>query len=93
MGLDGSGRIMISFSVSLVLLVLGYWIYGRYTEKVFGIDPDRTTPAYALRDNVDYVPLSGWRVFLCAWQERVIRQNDRRKMAAKAVTEEGTKGG
>ena len=48
---------MISFSVSLVLLVVGYWIYGRYTEKVFGIDPGRKTPAYALRDNVDYVPL------------------------------------
>lgn len=55
---------MISFSVSLVLLVVGYWIYGRYTEKVFGIDPGRKTPAYALRDNVDYVPLPGWRVFL-----------------------------
>ena len=40
------------------------WIYGRYTEKVFGIDPGRKTPAYALRDNVDYVPLPGWRVFL-----------------------------
>lgn len=55
---------MISFSVSLVLLVLGYWIYGRYTERVFGIDPERKTPAYTLRDNVDYVPLPGWRVFL-----------------------------
>lgn len=63
MGMDFQ-RLMISFSVSLVLLVVGYWVYGRYTEKVFGIDPDRKTPAYALRDNVDYVPLPGWRVFL-----------------------------
>ncbi len=57
-------RLMISFSVSLVLLVVGYWIYGRYTEKVFGIDPERQTPAYSRMDKVDYVPLPGWRVFL-----------------------------
>ena len=50
---------MISFSVSLVLLVVGYRVYGRYAEKVFGIDPGRKTPAYALRDNVDYIPLPG----------------------------------
>lgn len=58
------GRLMISFSVSLVLLVAGYWVYGRYAERVFGIDPARKTPAYAMRDGVDYIPLPGWRVFL-----------------------------
>ncbi len=57
-------RLMISFTVSIVLLILGYWIYGRYTEKVFGIDPDRATPAFTKADGVDYVPLPGWRVFL-----------------------------
>lgn len=55
---------MISFSVSMVLLLAGYWVYGRYVEKVFGIEPGRLTPAVARPDGVDYIPLSGWRLFL-----------------------------
>ena len=55
---------MISFSVSMVLLVVGYWVYGRYVEKVFGIDSRRVTPACSMRDGVDYLPLPGWRIFL-----------------------------
>ena len=55
---------MITFSVSMVLLVAGYWLYGRYVEGVFGIDPKRVTPAIAMRDGVDYLPLPGWRIFL-----------------------------
>lgn len=55
---------MISFSICLLLLVLGYVIYGRYVEKVFGMDPDRITPAYARQDGVDFLPMRGWRVFL-----------------------------
>ncbi|MBT2732525.1 carbon starvation CstA family protein [Carnobacterium sp. ISL-102] len=39
-------------------LILGYFIYGKYIEKNFGIDPDRTTPAEALRDGYDFVPMS-----------------------------------
>ncbi len=55
---------MISFTVCLILLILGYVIYGKFVEKVFGIDPNRTTPAYSCMDGVDFVPLRGWRVFL-----------------------------
>lgn len=40
----------------LVLLAAGYFIYGRWLEKVWGIDPSRRTPAHELRDGVDYVP-------------------------------------
>jgi len=39
-------------------LILGYFVYGKYIEKNFGIDPDRTTPAEALRDGYDFVPMS-----------------------------------
>ena len=36
---------MITFCIALVLLVLGYLIYGKLAERVFGIDPKRETPA------------------------------------------------
>ena len=38
------------------LLAAGYFIYGRWLEKVWGIDPSRRTPAHELRDGIDYVP-------------------------------------
>lgn len=48
---------MITFLIGLVILLVGYLFYSRYTEKQFGID-DTPTPATALSDGVDYVPLS-----------------------------------
>ena len=48
---------MVSFLLSLVLLVVGYFTYGKVVERVFGIDTHRTTPAIALTDGVDYVPM------------------------------------
>jgi carbon starvation protein CstA len=55
---------MISFLLSIVTLLLGYLIYGKIVEKVFGIDPNRQTPAIRLKDDVDFVPLPLWKVFL-----------------------------
>lgn len=55
---------MISFLIALALLIGGYFIYGVFVEKIFGIDPNRKTPAYSMRDNVDYMPLPTWKVFL-----------------------------
>ncbi|MBR1631634.1 MAG: carbon starvation protein A [Paludibacteraceae bacterium] len=55
---------MISFIVALVLLIVGYITYGALVERVFGIDTRRTTPALAQTDGVDFVPMSGWRIFL-----------------------------
>lgn len=55
---------MVSFVVALVLLLVGYIIYGRVVERVFGMDPKRQTPAMANADGVDYVPMSWWRIFL-----------------------------
>ncbi|RAV29581.1 carbon starvation CstA family protein [Sinomicrobium soli] len=55
---------MISFLVSVAVLVAGYFIYGTLVEKVFGIKTDRETPAVKLRDDVDFVPLPTWKVFL-----------------------------
>ncbi|MGL5099308.1 MAG: carbon starvation CstA family protein, partial [Fusobacteriaceae bacterium] len=45
-------------------LVLGYFIYGKYVEKVFGIDENKATPAKRLADGVDYVELDWKKAFL-----------------------------
>ncbi|MBF4501043.1 carbon starvation protein A [Savagea sp. SN6] len=47
---------MITFIVSIILLVIGYLTYGKYVERVFG-PKDRPTPAYTSSDGVDYVPM------------------------------------
>jgi len=55
---------MISFLISIVVLILGYFIYGQFVENVFGVEPQRETPAVRLRDDVDFVPLPTWKIFL-----------------------------
>lgn len=55
---------MPSFLIALAVLVGGYFIYGIVVEKIIGINPSRTTPAYTMRDGIDYVPLPTWKVFL-----------------------------
>ena len=55
---------MISFLISIVVLVLGYFVYGNYIEKKFQIDPNRATPAITKQDGVDYVPLPLGKIFL-----------------------------
>ena len=54
---------MISFALSLAALVLGYFLYGRLIERVFGPD-DRPTPAVSKADGVDYIVLPGWKIFM-----------------------------
>jgi len=55
---------MITFLLSIVALVLGYLIYGRFVEKVFVIDTTRPTPATTQADGVDYVPMKWRKIFL-----------------------------
>lgn len=55
---------MISFLLSLVLLIVGYFIYGKFVEKVFGADEKLKTPALRLEDGVDYIPMPMWKIFL-----------------------------
>ena len=57
------GNKMISFVLSLVALVVGYWLYGRFVEKVFGPD-GRPTPAVSMADGVDYIVLPNWKIFM-----------------------------
>ena len=55
---------MISFLISLLALIVGYFTYGKFVEKVFGIDENRKTPAVRLADGVDYVEIDWKRAFL-----------------------------
>ncbi len=55
---------MITFIVALILLVVGFLTYGVLVEKIFGIEPERQTPAVTKTDGVDFVPMAPWRIFL-----------------------------
>ncbi|TGE38077.1 carbon starvation protein A [Desulfosporosinus fructosivorans] len=52
---------MITFLLSFVALILGYIVYGKFVEKVFGINENLETPAYSKTDGVDYVPMDSNR--------------------------------
>ncbi|MES9996042.1 carbon starvation CstA family protein [Desulfovibrio aminophilus] len=54
---------MLYFLLSLALLIVGYVVYGAFVDRIFGPD-GRTTPAYALRDDVDYLPMPTWKLVL-----------------------------
>ncbi len=54
---------MITFFACLVLLVVGFFTYGKLVEKVFRVD-NRQTPAVAHPDGVDFVPMKTWRIYL-----------------------------
>ena len=55
---------MYSFLLSLAALVLGYLLYGKFVDKVFGPDPKRPTPAISKADGVDYIALPNWKVYM-----------------------------
>lgn len=55
---------MISFIVSIIALIVGYAIYGKFVEKVFAPDAQAITPAERLADGVDYVKLDSKKTFL-----------------------------
>ncbi|WP_053361641.1 carbon starvation CstA family protein [Bacillus sp. FJAT-27251] len=49
---------MITFLAAIALLIVGYFTYGKFVERVFGVKEERATPAYVNNDGVDYVPMS-----------------------------------
>ena len=54
---------MISLLIAFAVLIAGYAVYGRVAEKIFAPD-DRPTPAIAVNDGVDCVPMKTWKAFL-----------------------------
>ena len=55
---------MVTFFGAIALLIVGYVVYGRFVEHVFGADENRKTPAIKSADGVDYVQMPWWRIFL-----------------------------
>lgn len=55
---------MITFIISILLLVLGYVLYSRFIERIYGVDTSRQTPAMTMNDGVDYLPMPKWKTFL-----------------------------
>ena len=54
---------MISLLIAFATLVIGVLFYGKVTEKIFAPD-NRQTPAIAINDGVDCVPMKPWKAFL-----------------------------
>ena len=55
---------MVSFFISVLALILGFLLYGRFVERVFGPDPARPTPAVTKADGIDFIVLPSWKVFM-----------------------------
>jgi len=55
---------MITFILSILALILGYLFYSKFVERMFGADPNKTTPAISKKDGVDFVPMSWKKIFL-----------------------------
>ena len=55
---------MITFIVCLAALIVAYFTYGKYLEKVCGIDAANPVPSKTMYDGVDYIPMPRWKVFL-----------------------------
>jgi carbon starvation protein CstA len=54
---------MITFLIALGALLVGYFLYGSYVERVFAPDATRQTPAVTKADGVDFMVLPNWKIF------------------------------
>jgi len=55
---------MISFIISIAALIIGYFVMSNISEKIFGIDQKRKTPAISHADGIDFVAMPLWKIFL-----------------------------
>ncbi len=55
---------MYTFILGVIILVLGYVFYSKVIYKNFGVEPARETPAVALEDGTDFVPMEKQRNWL-----------------------------
>lgn len=46
------------------MLLLGYFVYGTFVDRIFGADPSRLPPAETMADGVDYLKMPPWKIFL-----------------------------
>ena len=55
---------MFTFLFAILLLVVGYLVYSKVVERIFGINDQKKTPAYTNNDGIDYTPMSWWKASL-----------------------------
>lgn len=55
---------MITFSVAIICLLLGYFLYGSLVEHIFAPDRGKKMPCFEKQDGVDYLPMKPWKVYL-----------------------------
>lgn len=55
---------MYSFLICAAVLIASYFIYGKFIERIVGVDENNETPAKRLGDGVDYIPLPKYKNFL-----------------------------
>lgn len=49
---------MITLFTAIILLIIAYFTYGKFIEKLFGPSDKRQTPAVSQNDGVDYLPMN-----------------------------------
>lgn len=54
---------MITFTICLLLLIAGYFVYGKIIERI-ARPTDKPTPALLHPDGVDYIPMPRWKIFM-----------------------------
>ncbi len=54
---------MLYFALGILILIVGYFSYVRFVERIFAPD-DRVTPAFSKHDDVDFVELPLWKNML-----------------------------
>lgn len=55
---------VVYFLIALASLFVGYMLYSRVVEKLFGSDTCRATPACTMTDGVDYIKLPPAKIFM-----------------------------
>lgn len=55
---------MITFLISITVLIAGYFTYGKFIDRFFGADPKRPVPAIEMADGVDYQVIKPWKIFI-----------------------------
>ncbi|MCD7901743.1 MAG: carbon starvation protein A [Bacteroides sp.] len=54
---------MITFTICLLILIAGYFVYGKFVERIMRPD-NRKTPAVVHPDGVDYIPMPAWKLYM-----------------------------
>lgn len=55
---------MYSFLICALALIASYFVYGKFIERISGVDENNETPVCRLEDGVDYIPLPTYKNFL-----------------------------